>query len=195
MRRCTFEGAGPHRSPPPFLVGRISADLAHKGGAIGLALKLQRSIPFLLVPPELDLGGDRPPSNPLPSAQSPPSNPRRAFGAVCVALFPCWFPGPTFFLLFGDGARLLARPPVGIHPGKQKTGQGAHLGRRGRQSLAGLKPFQLATLALRTHPGLSVLGLPETGFAPRLLLREAPLPPPLGLGNDVGAWIELDSGL
>lgn len=64
----------------------------------------------------------------------------------------------------------------------------------GPTELSRIEAFQLATLALRTHPGLCVLGFSKDWICSSAS-REAPPAPPLGLGNAVGAWIELDSGL
>lgn len=104
VRCCrSFESAGPHHEPAPFLV-RISADIAHKGGRRSRSEITEKHLVSRV-------GSQCPPL--APSRVPPPPGP---FGAVCVELLPCFVCRPHSFHppvpIFWDVAHPLARPSL-----------------------------------------------------------------------------------
>lgn len=169
-----FESAGPHNNPAPFF-GRISADLAHKGGRRSRS-EITEKHPD---PPSWGLWQSGFP-DPLPVAPLPPR--RRSVRCSCgFSLLACRFHFSCRSCTLFSGTWLT---PWSVHhghpPGEQKNVQDVHLTRRGRESLAGLKHFQLATRPADSTRALCSR-LSKTGFAPRQP-RSACDRPPLGLG-------------
>lgn len=168
MRRCHRGRRSSSQARPLFLLEfRL---ISPTKGAIGLALKLQRSI--LVLPSwELELGLPIPPSR-------LPLHPRRRSVRCVLFFFPVCLPVPLFLssgtLFFGVVAHPLARPLWAPTRGS-KNRPGRPPWTEGPRELSRIEAFSACNLPSGLTPALCVLGLSRTGFAPQPS-QDTPLP-------------------